>query len=160
MAVDPQQFKDTLARWVSGVTVVTTVSGSERKGATASSFISLSLEPPTILISLAARLYTRQLILETGIFAVSILNYEQIEIGRVFAGQVPEITDRFTVGQWTTAETGCPILLDANGWVDCRVYQTHEVGDHTLIVGEVQRAGASDADPLLYYRRQWGRFEA
>lgn len=158
MALDPQAFKDTLSCWASGVTIVTTTSGGEWKGTTASSFISLSLQPPTILISLKTTLYSRELIMETGIFAISILNHQQGDIGRVFAGMVPRIENRFSIGRWRAAESGCPILYGASGWVDCRLYQTHVVGDHTLLVGEVESAGVSDVHPMVYYRRQWGRF--
>jgi flavin reductase (DIM6/NTAB) family NADH-FMN oxidoreductase RutF len=159
MPVEPQVYKDALARWASGVTIVTTVQGDFWKGTTVSAFTSISLNPPLVMIGLVNKLYTRRLIAETGIFAVNILGIQHEWLAKVFAGNVPEIEDRFAQAAWKTAITGCPILSDANGWVDCVVTQVIEAGDHTLFIGEVQAAGNMDEAPLLYYHREWGEFE-
>ena len=160
MPVDAQLFKDALARWASGVTVVTTAREGVFKGTTASSFTSVSLNPPLILICLAQNLYTHKLLQETGIFAVSILRNDQLKLGKMFAGMYPEIEDRFTDLDIHTAVTGCPILSDAMSWVDCTIAQEIPAGDHTIFVGKVEAAGNSphNGEPLLYYHRQWGRF--
>jgi flavin reductase (DIM6/NTAB) family NADH-FMN oxidoreductase RutF len=159
VSVEAQAFKDALARWASGVTIVTTVQGDFWKGTTVSAFTSVSLNPPLVMIGLVNRLFTRSLIAETGVFAVNILGIQHEWLAKVFAGTVPEIEDRFAQATWTTAVTGSPILSDANGWVDCIVTQVIEAGDHTLFLGEVQAAGNMDEAPLLYYHREWGEFE-
>jgi flavin reductase (DIM6/NTAB) family NADH-FMN oxidoreductase RutF len=158
MPVEAAQFKETLACWASGVTVITTVHDGAWKGATASSFTSLSLHPPTILVALATKLYTRQLISTVGVFAASILADDQAETGKLFAGMYPEIEDRFSQAAWETAHTGAPVLRGAAGWVDCTVLHTYEVGDHTIFIGQVEAAHAGSTPPVLYHRRQWGRF--
>ena len=71
--IDPQTFRSTLSHWASGVTVVTTQLNEQRVGITASSFSSLSLDPPLILICVAKKLYTHQVIEQSRIFAVNIL---------------------------------------------------------------------------------------
>jgi flavin reductase (DIM6/NTAB) family NADH-FMN oxidoreductase RutF len=78
----------------------------------------------------------------------------------MFAGMYPEIEDRFAEINVQTAVTGCPILSDAMGWVDCTIAQQIPAGDHTIFVGKVEAAGnyVSDGEPLLYYNRQWGQF--
>ncbi|MCC6454292.1 MAG: flavin reductase family protein [Caldilineaceae bacterium] len=159
MAIDPQDFRTTMAQWASGVTIVTSVHNGQRVGITASSFSSLSLEPARVLICVAKRLYTHQVILESQVFAVNILAATQQELGLRFAGLLPEAADRFAGIDVFTAETGSPLLPDVLGWLDCRLYAAYDGGDHTIFVGEVVALGAAGEmeanDPILYYKRQW-----
>lgn len=161
MTVDKNQFKQAMSQFASGVTIVTTVFQGETIGITASSFSSLSLEPPLVLVSLGKQLFTHQVIADSGKFAVNILALDQLDRGMIFAGMKPEIDDRFAGFKTDTAVTGCPIFPDALAWVDCTVWEMYDGGDHTIFVGEVQDVFAADGgDPLLYHNRAWGRSEA
>ena len=156
MSIDPEDFKTTMAHWASGVTVLTSHHDGQRVGITASSFSSLSLEPPRILICVAKRLYTHQVIAQSGVFAVNILNTEQMEWGMLFAGMIPEQGDRFANIDVQTAVTGSPILPGVLTWVDCRLAHAYDGGDHSIFVGDVVAAGTSDTgEPILYYNRTW-----
>lgn len=165
MAVDSQTFRNALAHWSSGVTIVTTrdtTLGAEQRagrhvGITASSLTSVSLNPPQILICVASKLYTHEVIQRSGVFAVNILHEGQLEWGMRFAGMLPEVEDRFADITTSTAVTGSPILPDVLGWLDCKVSHAYEGGDHTIYVGEVLAAGYRDdiAAPLLYFHRHW-----
>ncbi len=155
MAVDVQDFKNAMAHWATGVTVVTTFSEGQHVGITASSLTSLSAEPPQILISVASKLYTHAAILAGGVFAVNILSAEQVEWGMRFAGMVPELADRFAGIEFDTATSGCAILPGVLGWLDCRVRHAYDGGDHTIFVGEVVAAGFQTGAPLLYFNRNW-----
>lgn len=156
MPVESQVFKNCLAQWASGVTVVTSADGDQRVGITASSFTSVSLEPPRILICVDKRLYTHTLIERSQVFAVNILSEDQLELGMRFAGLLPELADRFAGIECSTAVTGAPILPGGLAWLDCRLVYAYEGGDHTIFVGEVEAAHAQEpGDPLLYYSRQW-----
>ena len=156
MAIDSQDFRATLAQWASGVTVVTTVYNGQPVGITASSFSSVSLEPPRILICVAKRLYTHRAIESSQVFAVNILSSAQQQWGMRFAGQVPEMADRFEGIKHFTAETGSPLLPDVLGWLDCWVSAAHDGGDHTIFVGDVLAAGAAESgEPIVYFNRQW-----
>jgi flavin reductase (DIM6/NTAB) family NADH-FMN oxidoreductase RutF len=161
MTVDPATFKETLAHWASGVTVLTTVGESGPVGITASSFTSLSINPPQVLVSVNKRLYTHDAIRQSGVFAVSILHDGQEEVGKRFAGMVPEIEDRFAGLALHVADTGSPILSDALAWVDCSVQHVYDGDDHTIFVGQVLAAGVgpqgNNGAPLLYYNRGWRR---
>jgi flavin reductase (DIM6/NTAB) family NADH-FMN oxidoreductase RutF len=157
--VDPNQFKQVLSRWASGVAVITSALDGYWHGMTASSFNSVSLDPPLVSICLAKKLNTHALIQKSHIFAVNILAADQIEIGKVFAGYYKDVQDRFTGLNCTTAVTGSPLLPGTLGWVDCRLVHAYEGGDHTIFVGEVQAASPiSTAPPLLYFGRAWGQF--
>ena len=156
MAIDSQSFRTTLAQWASGVTIVTSLHDGQRVGITASSFTSVSLEPPRILISVAKRLYTHQVIEASQVFAVNILSAAQQGWGMRFAGKMPEGQDRFEGIDVFTAETGSPLLPDVLGWLDCRVWAAYDGGDHTLFVADVVAANAvATGEPVLYYDRQW-----
>lgn len=162
--VDPAVFRDVLAQWPSGVTVVTTLAAPLEGGSpvwhgmTASSFSSVSLDPPLVSICLDKRLYSHGLILEAGLFGISVLAKDQAEVARRFAGMV-ETDDRFAGESWSTAETGVPLLDSALGWLDCRVVHAHEGGDHTIFVGEVLAGHtARKSAPLLFHSRGWGQF--
>lgn len=147
-----------MAHWASGVTIVTSIYDGQRVGITASSLVSLSLDPPRVLISVAKRLHTHKIIEASQTFAVNILSAMQQEWGMRFAGKVPEGEDRFAGIDFFAAATGSPILPDVLGWLDCRVSAAFDGGDHTIFVGDVMATDAVEqGEPILYYNRQWRR---
>ena len=156
MAIDSQTFRATLSQWASGVTIVTSHHDGQHVGITASSFSSVSLEPPRILICVAKRLYTHGVIESSQVFAVNILSAEQHEVGMRFAGKVPEGEDRFDGFEVFTAQTGSRLLPGVLGWLDCRLSAAYDGGDHSIFVGDVVAASAVEmGSPVLYYNRQW-----
>ena len=156
MTIDPQIFRETMAHWASGVTVVTTQVYDQRIGITGSSFASLSLNPPQILVCINKKLHAHAAIQTSGNFAVNILGIEHQAWGMRFAGMFPELTDRFEGIESYTAVTGSPILSGVLGWLDCEVREAFDGGDHTIFVGEVVATAArAEGAPILYYKRQW-----
>jgi hydroxymethylglutaryl-CoA lyase len=161
MPFTPDNFKRAMSQFASGVTVVTTKHGETPIGITASSFSSLSLDPPLVMVNLNKKLFTHNVIAESGFFAVNVLSARQLDLGMRFAGMKPEIKDRFAGLNVTTAATGAPLLPDSLAWVDCSVWAMYDGGDHTIFVGEVRDLAVSDFDmPLLYHNRLWRRSEA
>lgn len=160
MSIDVQSFKNAMAHWTSGVTVVTTCAEGDPIGMTASSLTSLSLDPPQILICVSRKLFTHQAIEQSGFFAVNILGTDHLEWGMRFAGMISETSDRFAGIEARTAITGAPILPDVLGWLDCRLRRAYDGDDHTIFVGEVVAAGASEErSPLLYFNRTWRQLD-
>ncbi|MEP7273254.1 MAG: flavin reductase family protein [Acidobacteriota bacterium] len=156
--MDSQAFKQTMSQFASGVTVVTTTLDGRHYGLTVSAFTSVSLNPPLVLACIDKRLEAHGVIERGGIFAVNILCEEQLEIGRRFAGMIPEIIDRFDGIAYSTATTGSPILPDSLGWVDCSVWKVYDGGDHSIFVGEVLASSAAvEVLPLVYHNREWRR---
>ncbi len=156
MGVDAESLKKTMRRWVSGVTVITTTDGQERAGVTASSFTSISVDPPLILVSLQSFTPTLKMIEKTGIFAVSILTTKQEALSIQFAGfaSLPEGADKFYGVDLKTAVTGAPIIADASSWMDCKLAAVYEAGLSRIIVGEVMATGqGEDILPLVYLNR-------
>lgn len=156
--MDAATFRAVLGQWPTGVTVVTTVVDGVRHGVTASSFSSVSLDPPLVSVCLARTAFAHDLLARAGVFGVAILAKDQAELGQRFARFDAEL-DRFAGEEWETAKTGAPLLATALGWLDCAVAHAYEGGDHTIFVGEVL-AGATPrtTSPLLYHSRTWGQF--
>jgi len=148
--------------WSCGVTVVTTSDGSRREGMTASSFTSISLDPPLILVCLHKEAPTCQLIQETGVFGVSVLGVHQQQVSAQFAGyaDLPEDADRFHEIETRTLQTGSPLITDAIAWMDCEVYGMHDGATHMIIVGQViaTERKPDPVLPLVYHNRSYRAF--
>ncbi len=159
MTVSDAEFRATLGRFATGVTVVATCEGKSPIGLTVNAFASISLEPPLVMISIDKRSHMNVAIPQEGAFAVSILTTEQQELSRRFAGQIGDRANRFRGVSWRTEATGSPILSDALAWIDCRVEAIYDGGDHSIILGRVEALGTATGEPLLYYRGQYGSLE-
>ncbi len=154
MASDPTDFKAALSCWASGVTVVTVVEPDGLwYGLTVSSFTSVSLEPPLVSVCLSSDNRASQAIDATNRFAVSVLGEGQAEASNAFAtsGRVP--TADFEPIATVLTKDGLPVLKDAVAWLQCRVHQRVEAGDHVVWIGEVEQATSTGLPPLLYHAR-------
>ena len=156
--MDPAAFKDAMSRWASGVAVVTTNHDGLLYGLTVSSLISVSLEPPLVLVSLHNESRLIAMLEASGRFAVSLLGEDQEAASRYFSSPGREPTEGFVEipGDWT--ELGQPFVAGALAHVVCRRHRAIVAGDHTLVLGEVVHASAEAArSPLLYFHRGYRR---
>ncbi len=158
-SLDPEQLRQAMRAWSSGVTVVTAQYQGERHGMTVSSFTSIALQPPLVIISLQTDSRTHRLVSQSGAFAVTILAEDQREISERFAGRSTESQDRLAGLETQTLTTGAPLLEGGLAWLDCRVTQTIPVGSNTLFLAEVVAAQQrKKGKPLLYHQRRYGRW--
>ncbi len=164
MTIDSEPITDRALRKLrglfgSGVTVVTTAHDGRLRGMTVSAFASISLEPPLVMVALAHEAGTRELIAESGVFAVNILSDDQEFLSERFAARAPIVNEKFEGVPYEVAVTGSPILTQAIAWYDCRVEATHDGGDHAIIIGRVVAIGFGDESrqPLLYYANRYAR---
>jgi flavin reductase (DIM6/NTAB) family NADH-FMN oxidoreductase RutF len=143
--------------FASGVTAVTTALDGRLRGVTVSAFTSVSLDPPLVLIALANETTLRDMLAESGIFAVNLLSDDQEFLSERFAARAPIVNEEFEGVPYFVAATGAPILEQSLAWYDCRVEATHPGGDHTLFVGRVKAMGFSDDGraPLIYYASRY-----
>jgi flavin reductase (DIM6/NTAB) family NADH-FMN oxidoreductase RutF len=112
-----------------------------------------------ILICVGSHSATRELILASGAFGLSVLKREQLEIARTFGGKSSRDVDKFAGLACHTAETGSPLLDDCVAALDCRVEAVHDQeGGGKLIVGRIVHANLmhKDAEPLLYRQEDYG----
>ncbi|HEU4327217.1 MAG TPA: flavin reductase family protein [Roseiflexaceae bacterium] len=150
MPLDEARFRQTMGHFASGVTVVTTQHEGRMYGVTISSFASLSLQPPLILICLDKGSTSHEAIAASGAFVVNILDKRQEHLSRRFSSRDE---DKFTGVAWQPGQLGIPVLDGALGVIECRLHNTLPGGDHTIYVGEVLHVDVADGSPLLYYRR-------
>lgn len=158
MAVTAEALRNTLRQWTSGVVVFTTATRDQRAGVTVSSFTSVSLEPPLVLVCLQKPIYPLQLVREAGVFAASLLHAGQSNVSAQFAGfaPLPAGEDRFYGIETFTAVTGAPILTDSLAWLDCRIHAIYEGGGSEIVVGEVLATDHQpDVPPLTYHNRSY-----
>ncbi|RMF42465.1 MAG: flavin reductase [Anaerolineae bacterium] len=151
-----EDLRHAMRQWATGITVVSAAAEGRMHGMTVSSFTSLSLDPPLVLVALYQQSRTHALVQAAGHFGVTILAESQREISDRFAGRVPDDADRFTGLSVTTLQTGAPLLEGGLAWFDCLVEQAIPTGSHTLFVGKVLAARAFAGEkPLLYHDRAY-----
>ena len=151
--MDAGEFRRVVGHFATGVTVVTTYGGGRQHAMTANSFTSVSLDPVLVLVAVDRKSRFNEAVADAGTFAVNILAADQEAVSRWFANPARPRED---LGPWPYAHgaTGAALFEGALAVVECRVYETHPGGDHTLLVGEVVAMAAQrpDAEPLLFYR--------
>lgn len=125
---------------------------------TANSVASVSLDPVLVLVCLDRSASSHGCITEGGAFAISVLSAEDEDLARRFArGRWRE---RFNGLELREEVTGSPILSRALAWMDCRVTEVYEAGDHSIVVGEVLACDAREGEPLVFYRGGYHRMNA
>jgi flavin reductase (DIM6/NTAB) family NADH-FMN oxidoreductase RutF len=145
-AIDTKQFRNALGRFASGVTVLTAQFEGEVKGMTANAFVSVSLEPPLILVSLDNKSSMHRILPIVRRFGISVLAEHQDLLSNHFGGRtVPELkvpyTDRF----------GIPLIEAAVAYFVVEVFDIHPAGDHSLYICRVEHFEAHDRRPLLFF---------
>lgn len=142
-----------MARLPAGVVVVSARLGDEFRGLTASSLVSISLEPPMVSVGLERESATRAAIIETGAFNVSLLTRSQEFIADRFAGRAPAIDPQWRTLHHRLGTNGIPLLEGCAAWLECRLVEVHPAGDHDLFVAEVTEASTGRGDPLVLWDR-------
>jgi flavin reductase (DIM6/NTAB) family NADH-FMN oxidoreductase RutF len=145
-----REFRQVMGRFATGVTVVTTVERDTVHGMTANGFLSVSLRPPLVLVSLG-RCRMNEMLPRTGRYGVSVLSHDQQHFAAHFAAQKPS-----SVEPTFTWQNGLPLLEGAVAHLVCRVADVHRAGDHVLWIGEVEYIDHRDDEPLLFYTGRFG----
>jgi len=156
--VTPDDFRAALGRFASGVTVITVKTPEDSvHGMTASSFCSVSLRPPLVLVCIDHLAETYLHLRERGQFGVSVLKQEQEALSEFFADPERNLDAARRLGiRYRAMKSGMPVLEEALANLDCRVVDAHAAGDHTIFVAEVREVLLGEGLPLLYVRGQYG----
>ncbi|MBO1332641.1 flavin reductase family protein [Streptomyces sp. VRA16 Mangrove soil] len=148
-----EAFRSAMARFPAGVVVVTTRGArGEPRGFTASSFCSVSLDPPLVLVCLANTADSYAAFADCGHFAVSMLGPEHRPLAQRFATKG---ADKFAPDGLSHTPSGLPVVAGALVELDCAVDARHPAGDHTILVGRVSGVRLGDGSPLVYYERNF-----
>lgn len=152
-------FRRLMGRWATGVSVVTASDGGEDAGLTVNAFLSVSLSPPTLLVSLTRDADTLPVIERSGWFGVTILAADQRALSERFARTEPPAA-KFRGVPIHRAPRGSPLLDGGLGSFECRVAGRNPTLDHVLVLGTVthQEMGRNAA-PLLFFRSGYAEAE-
>ena len=150
--MDDRTFRDAMGKFATGVTVITTDIDGEPHGMTANAFMSVSLNPKLVLISIKENAKMLDKINRSGKFAVNILSEDQQEVSMLFAGQIKEKRelefDRLNE---------ISVVKDALANIVCNVYGKQVAGDHTLFLGEVEEIVLREGNPLTFFDGKYGQ---
>ena len=150
--VEQSAFKDAMSQLAAAVAIVTTGSATDPHGTTVSAFMSLSLDPPMVLVSLDKRSSLLALLAEGASIGINVLSTEQNLLARRFASKG---VDRFAGVEWAMAD-GAPQLTGNHTWVAGQVSQMIEAGDHVLVLVDVTATDVNTNCPRLYWQREFG----
>jgi flavin reductase (DIM6/NTAB) family NADH-FMN oxidoreductase RutF len=150
--IDTRQFRNALGRFASGVTVLTAQYEGETHGMTANAFVSVSLDPPLILVSLDNRSNMHRILPVARRFGISVLAEDQETLSNHFAGRtVPGLHVRFATRQ------DFPLLAGAVAYFVVEVIDIHPAGDHTLYIARVDHFESTEGKPLLFHAGKYGQ---
>ena len=153
--MEEQDFRDVMARLAASVVVVSARLGTGFRGLTATSLVSISTEPPLVLVSLERSTVTRNAVLETKAFNVSVLTRSQEFVAERFAGRAPAVAASWNEVPHHLGANGLPLIDGCAAWLECKLVQVHEAGDHDICVGDVEAATKGDGEPLILWDRSF-----
>lgn len=148
--MDDRVFREAMGKFATGITIITTLEDGEIHGMTANAFMSVSLDPKLVLVSIGEKARMLDKIKKTGKFAVNILSADQKEYSMYFAGQIKEKRDVEFV-----RINRIPIIKQALANILCTVHSKHVAGDHTLFIGEVHEIIVQEGEPLLFFEGKY-----
>jgi flavin reductase (DIM6/NTAB) family NADH-FMN oxidoreductase RutF len=157
--VAPARFRALMARWPTGVSVVTAHHAGSDAGLTVNSLVSVSLTPPTVLVSLTTDADTLPVAEASGHFGVSFLAADQRALSEQFARTIPR-AEKFAGIPVHRGPSGSPLLDGHIGALECRLVDRSVVRDHVLLTGEVVHTEPGrDAAPLVFFRSGYASAE-
>ena len=147
--IDLRDFRRALGQFPTGVTIVTTLDAAGSPiGVTASSFNSVSLDPPLVLWSVDKAAFSAETFRTARHFAVNVLAEDQVALSNRFASRGE---DKFKDVAWTAGLGGCPVFDGVAARFECRTWAAYEGGDHWILVGEVLSYAYETAQaPLVF----------
>jgi len=145
-SVDPRRFRDVMGRFATGITIISTATPAGPHCMTANGFMSVSLDPALVVVSIGKRAKMHDLLLAGGAYGVSVLAADQESVSRHFSGRPdPQLEPSFLDG------AGVPLIPGALAQVGARVIAAHPAGDHTLFLGEVTYLAEEQREPLVFH---------
>lgn len=155
--IDARDFRNALGTYGTGVTIITAADAAGRPyGLTCNSFASVSLNPPLVLWSLLLYSSSLNVFQSASHFAVNVLGTSQQALANKFA---KSSEDKFTGVEWSAGLGRAPVLKESVANFQCRSVSRYYGGDHVIFLGAVEAYSYGSAEPLLFVRGRFGRFE-
>ncbi len=158
VAPDEAGFRSLMARFATGVAVITSSGANGPAGMTANAFASLSLDPLLVMIGFELQSRTLVAVRQSGVFAVNVLASDQEQVSRIFAGKQPE-PEKFA-GCAYAERSGVPVIDGTLAWLRCQLDAIYPGGDHVIVVGNVVEMGGDGGEPLLYYGGRYRKLDS
>jgi len=154
---EAQDFRRTVGRYATGVTVITTVIDDVDHAMTSNSFTSVSLDPLLVLFCVERESRFHEAVTASGIWGVSVLARTARRHAAWFATRGRPLIGQFDAVEYHRGESGVPLLADAIAWLECQTLQQVPAGDHTVLIGEVTHLPALPdlRDPLVYWTSEY-----
>ncbi|QRP50414.1 flavin reductase family protein [Amycolatopsis sp. FDAARGOS 1241] len=154
---DADLFREAMASFPSGVTVVTTTDDDGKWwGFTASSFCSVSMAPPLVLTCVNKSAQCWPVFTTARRWVIHVLHAGQVPLAVRFATRG---VDKFAGAGFAADANGLPVLAEASVALDCVVHARPDGGDHTILIGRVERTRVWPQAPSIYYRRAFHEFD-
>ena len=154
-ALTSEEFRHACGRFATGVTIASVMdSQGAPHGLTVSSFTSVSLEPPLVLICLGHRVTMIESFRAASHFGINVLKDSQQHLSERFARKGH---DRFGGVPWRRGHSGVPLLEGVLAAIECRVHQRFLSGDHDILVGRMLHAHVADGAPLIHFASRYHR---
>ena len=151
---DSTQFRQALSQFATGVTVITTrLADGSFRGLTASSFNSVSLEPPLVLWSLAEGANSMPIFSGNSHYVINVLRADQAYLAQRFSRRT---ANPFEGVEYELSRTGQPILKGVSAWFECHNRSRYPEGDHVIFVGEVEECAAHPQPSLIFHGGRFG----
>jgi flavin reductase (DIM6/NTAB) family NADH-FMN oxidoreductase RutF len=151
--LDAATFRTACSRFVTGITVVTLMGMDGLPyGVTVSSFASVSLDPPLILVCVDYRCHVLKHFALGNKFGVNVLSEQQRELSQQFARHS---ADRFSSIDWFRGKHGVPLLTGTIAAFECTLAQATPAGDHQILIGQVEEASHSEGNGLAYFKSSY-----
>ena len=149
-----------MKRFASGVTLVTFNDNNTFGGLTVSSFCSLSMDPPLVLICIDRKVASHDSLAKNTHFGVNICSSEQGKLAWDFANSNVDKNELILSLNHRITEDKVPLLNDCLASMECTIKDTYEGGDHTIFVGQIESGHFDEkTDPLIYYKSGLGDFK-
>lgn len=160
MVLDSSAFRRISGHFATGVTVITTAVADQLHGMTANAFMSVSLEPLLILVSIDRKAHAHEQVDRAGRFCVNLLSESQEELSTLFAVTAPPEEGRLRGAAYHTSPTGMLVLDGCLAYMECEVRERFAGGDHTLFLSQVLDGElTSEAGPLIFYQAKYRTLE-
>jgi flavin reductase (DIM6/NTAB) family NADH-FMN oxidoreductase RutF len=162
MSATQSDFRRAMGCFATGVTIITLDDDGEVHGMTANAFASVSLEPMLVLVCVDRKARTHAHLHSRKRFGVNILSESQRAVSEYYAQpeRAHEKAEEQAGAHFDRTSHGTPVLHEALAYLECRLHTSHEAGDHTVFIAEVEDIVVRHGDPLLFFRGQYRKIES
>lgn len=157
MSTTQDEFRRAMGCFATGVTVITVDDAGKVEGMTANAFASVSLDPMLVLVCVSHTARTHAHLHARKRFGINVLSEHQrkISVHYALAERDPALAEEAAGAKFDHTEHGTPVLHGALAYLECRLQTTHEAGDHTIFIAEVEDVVVHEGRPLLYFQGEY-----